>query len=104
MSCPGTGCSCAMELITLNAEKFGTRYAAPVASQRENPWAMPAKLRRSSAKLPMTNNEKAKTAESSGEENDENNNASEQMIRNSSTMKYKATRIRASARTNLCET
>src|ERR1700691_5223541 len=64
---------------------------------------MPAKLRRSSAKFPMTNSEKAKTAESKGEENDENNNANEQMITNSRTMKYNATRIRAPAGTNFGE-
>src|SRR5258708_7040026 len=65
---------------------------------------MAAKPRRSSAKLPITNNEKAKTAASSGEENDENSSASEQIIRNCRTMKYRATKINASGRVNLCET
>src|SRR5579862_3049634 len=104
ISCPATGCSCAMELTIFNAERFGTRYAAPVTSQRVNPCAMPANPRKSSAKLPITNKEKANTAESRGEENDENNSASEQIIRNSRMMKYRATSIKASARTNLGET
>jgi tetratricopeptide (TPR) repeat protein len=54
--------------------------------------------------LPITNSEKTKTAESRGEENDENSNARAQIIRNCSTMKYRATKINASGRMNLCET
>src|ERR1700735_2535672 len=104
MSCPATGCSWAIELTTLKTEKFGTRQAARVTSQRVNPCAMPANPRRSSAKLPITNREKAKTAESKGEENDENSKANEQMIRNSRMMKYRATSMSASARMNLCDT
>ena len=56
---------------------------------RHAPWpairatrCQPAKLRKSSANLPITNSEKAKTADNNGEENDENNSANEQMIRN----------------------
>src|ERR1700733_3945428 len=65
---------------------------------------MPAKPRRSSAKLPMTKSEKVKTAESSGDENEENSNDSEQMTRNSRMMKYNATKTDASDRIKLCET
>jgi len=46
--------------------------------------------------VPITKREKAKTAASSGEENDENNSAREQIIRNCRTIKYRATRISAS--------
>src|SRR5579864_9027012 len=102
MSDPGTGCPCATELITLKAEKFGTRYAALVTSQRVTPWVMAANPRRSSAKLPMMNSEKVNTAESSGDENDENSKASAQTITNSSTMKYSAEKTRTSEATNLC--
>src|ERR1700686_618369 len=56
---------------------------------------MPANPRRSSAKLPITNSEKVKTAASRGEENDENNNASAQIMRNCSTMKKSAPRTSA---------
>src|ERR1700722_19142769 len=101
MSSRPIGCWWATALITLSAEKLGTRYAAPVAIQRVKPCVRPANPRRSSAKLPITNNENANTAESSGEENDENSRASEQMIRNSRTMKYSATRISASGAENL---
>src|SRR5580693_6348680 len=91
MSCPGTGCSCATELITFRAEKFGTRYAAPVASMRTMPLVKPANPRRSSAKVPITNNAKANTAESNGEEKEENRSASDVMIKNWRMMKYNAT-------------
>src|SRR5580704_10021515 len=96
MSCPGTGCSWATELITFSAEKFGTRYAAPVASQRTTPLVKPANPRRSSAKVPITNRAKANTAESNGEENDENRSAKDVMIRNWSIMKYTATETQPS--------
>src|SRR5579862_5021213 len=52
-----------------------------------------AKARRSSSKVPITNNEKVKTAESSGEENEEKNSASAVTITNWRMMKYKATSI-----------
>src|SRR5260370_13580189 len=65
---------------------------------------MPPTTRRPSARLPITNKEKANTADSSGEEKDENNSASEHRIRNCSTMKNNATRIQASEDWNLCET
>src|ERR1700722_7263700 len=76
----------------------------PRASQRVMPCAMPAKPRKSPAKLPITNNENVKTAESSGDENEENSSDREQMTRNSRMMKYKATNTEASDPTNLCET
>src|SRR5207245_6820632 len=94
--CPDTGCWCATELITFKAEKLGTRYAAPVASQRVSPWVKPANPRKSSAKLPITNRENANTAESSGDENDENNNASAVIITNCRMMKYNANSIQES--------
>src|SRR5271157_607893 len=97
------GCSCATCPITFSAEKFGTRYAAPVASNRVSPCDIPANPRRSSAKLPITNSEKANTADSSGDENDENSSASEHRITNCSTMKNSATRIQASEAWNLCD-
>src|SRR2546422_6138567 len=65
---------------------------------------MPAKPRRSSAKQPITNRENANTADSNGEENDENSSASAQMIKNSRTMKYNATRMSASGLANLWDT
>src|SRR5256885_1236777 len=68
------------------------------------PCVMAANPRRSSAKLPMMNSENANTAESSGDENDENSRAREQRIRNSRTMKYKATKIKASGEENLWAT
>src|ERR1700690_3031398 len=97
MSCPATGCSWATELITLRAEKFGTRYAAPVASQRTTPLVKPANPRRSSAKVPITNKAKANTADNNGAENEENSSASEVMIRNWRMMKYSATSTQPSA-------
>src|SRR6266566_3105385 len=97
MSWPETGCSCATELITFSAEKFGTRYAAPVATQRVTPCVMLAKPRRSSAKHPITNSAKANTAESNGEENEENKRASAVIIKNCRMMKYKATSSQPSA-------
>src|SRR5580704_8002213 len=97
MSCPGTGCSWATELITFSAEKFGTRYAAPVASQRTIPLVKPANPRRSSANVPITNKAKANTAESNGEENEENSSAKAVMIRNWRMMKYNATKTQPSA-------
>src|SRR5208337_4198826 len=98
------GCSWATCPITFSAEKFGTRYAAAVASHRISPWDIPANPRKSSAKLPITNRQKANTADSSGEEKDENSSASEHRIRNCSTMKNNATRIQASEDWNLCDT
>src|SRR5450759_2190739 len=98
------GCSCATCPITFSAEKFGTGYAAVVASPCVSPCDILANPRRSSAKLPITNSEKANTADSSGDENDENSSASEHRIRNCSTMKNNATRIQASDDWNLCET
>src|ERR1700687_5728970 len=65
---------------------------------------MPANPRRSSAKLPMTNSEKANTADSSGEENDEKNRVRGGMIRNCKMMKYKATRTQPSCFWKRCET
>src|ERR1700685_111792 len=91
MSWLATGCSWATELITFKAEKFGTRYATPVASQRTMPLVKAANPRRSSAKVPITNNAKAKTADSNGDENEENKSAKEVMIRNWRMMKYNAT-------------
>src|SRR5258708_3829669 len=64
---------------------------------------MPAKLRKSSAKLPITKSEKAKTAESSGEENDENKAESRRMTENPRKMKKKPTRRRSSALRNLSD-
>src|SRR5580704_9379011 len=104
MSCRATGCSWATELITFSAEKFGTRYAAPVASQRTMPLVKPANPRRSSANVPITNKAKANTADNNGEENEENNSASEVMIRNWRTMKYSATSTQASVAWKWCET
>src|ERR1700756_1470694 len=104
MSCDATGCSCATLLITFRVEKLGIRYAAAVASQRVIPWAMAAKPRRSSEKLPITNKENVKTADNSGEEKEENKSATEQMIRNCRIMKYKATRIQACGLWNARET
>src|SRR5450631_2011294 len=100
------GCSCATCPITFSAEKFGTRYAAVAANPcvRPRPRVILANKRRSSAKLPITNSEKANTADSSGEENDENSKVSEHRITNCSTMKNNATRIQASAEWNLCDT
>src|SRR5579863_10230811 len=97
MSCDATGCPCATELITFSEEKSGTRYAAAVASQRVAPCASAAKPRRSSEKLPITKREKANTADSRGDENEENSSASDVMIRNCRTIKYRATRIQVSA-------
>src|SRR5258708_38299194 len=96
MSCELTGFPCATWLITFSAEKFGTTYAAAVANHWEIPWVSLANPRRSSAKLPITKSENANTAESSGEEKDEKNNASAVMITNCSTMKYSATTTEAS--------
>src|SRR5580692_795265 len=91
ISCLATGCSWATELMTLRAEKFGTRYAAAVASQRTMPLVKLANPRRSSAKVPIMNKANAKTADNNGDENEENRSASEVMIRNWRMMKYSAT-------------
>src|SRR5436305_218644 len=87
------GSPCATGPMTFNADKLGTKYAAAVLSQRVTPLAAAANPRRSSAKLPITNSEKANTDDISGDENDENNNARAVTIRNSSTIKYNATRM-----------
>src|SRR5579862_1053230 len=68
------------------------------------PLVKPANPRRSSAKVPITNKAKANTAESSGEENDENRSAREVMIKNWRMMKYNATNTQPSVTWKWCET
>src|SRR5580700_504312 len=65
---------------------------------------MAANPRRSSAKLPMTNSEKANTADNNGDENDEKNRANAVIIRNCKTMKYNATSTQPSAVWKRCDT
>src|SRR5208283_3950612 len=101
---PGTGSPRAAWLIAFKAEKFGTRYATAVTSQPPAPCVILAKPRRSSARLPITNSAKVKTADISGVEKDEKNSASAHTIRNCSTMKYSATRTHTSIFSNLWAT
>src|SRR5215469_13893603 len=75
-----------------------------MAIQRVRPCVMVANPRRSSAKLPMTNNENANTAESSGEEKEENSSARAQMIKNCKMMKYRATKMEESGLENVWAT
>ncbi len=63
--------------MTFSAEKLGTRYARPCARvQPAGPSAMGGKgAKILGEKLPMMNRQNVNTAESSGEENDENSSA-----------------------------
>src|SRR5258708_39763135 len=65
--------SCAACEITFSEAKLGTAYAAAVATHLGGPWAIAAKLCRSSPKAPITNRAKAKMAEKIGVEKAETN-------------------------------
>src|SRR5512146_2448398 len=95
---PAIGVECATCEMTLNAAKFGTSHASPLATYLVAPLVILAKFRRSSANVPITNSENANTADINGVENVEKKIAIAVIRKNSSTMKYRATSRYTSAR------